>query len=198
MQINISRKSWHTQLFKWYFGSYSLPQSLCPYFWGLVLIFATVIPITVVAIPAYLLWVAYNLYSREDKWPYPVPALMSLAGLGLIILGVWLWATVLAFVHWFTHRKLTEADIAIIGLLGVIAAGFLGAGIIRIVKGYQKRNSLKSYAAWCAKYERYGDYSMDGWYKWRAEHTRTSIWVILGEGIRTLYTKACPIINWQK
>lgn len=52
--MNLREKTWQTTLFKWFFNMEELPDNLCPYFWGIVVLYICLIPYTLLALPYFI------------------------------------------------------------------------------------------------------------------------------------------------
>lgn len=206
MQIVISRSAWHIRLYKWLYNTYRLPNSLCPYFWGLVAALILVIPIGVLMVPSFL----FVLISGRIQGDYdyetdqPAPWLSALIGMFVISCGLWLYTAGLCIVHLLRHRKTSDAEQTCLALLcfvvGVVLIGYIVSLIRDWCKDRRNDNPYKSYNAWYVRYGNFTDGSYDNyeaWYKWKLANMRTSFWSIIWQGIKTIYSKACPIINWR-
>jgi acyl-homoserine lactone acylase PvdQ len=53
MKLNINSTS--AQLYRWFYATEQMPQSLCPYFWKLVLMWVFILPYTILSLPVILM-----------------------------------------------------------------------------------------------------------------------------------------------
>lgn len=68
MEINLSKKSVISRLYRWYYPENSLPSSYCPYFWNMIIMFIMIIPITaycLLASPIIRLVLEEKLYNHN-------------------------------------------------------------------------------------------------------------------------------------
>lgn len=65
--MELSINSWHSKLYNIFYTK-GLPQSLCPYFWKLVLAIFLFIPVTL----WYFLWIVSTLIIKGKRFEYPV------------------------------------------------------------------------------------------------------------------------------
>lgn len=79
--MELSEKSWLAKFYKVSFGTIELPQSLCPYFWGLVLTFV-LIPLTLPFMVGCRIF-AKNWGNNFDVW---VKVILGICFWGLITL----------------------------------------------------------------------------------------------------------------
>jgi hypothetical protein len=60
--MQLSLTSWHARLYKWVYKN-ELPSNLCPYFWKVILGIISVIPFTLLSLPALII----SKDSRKDN-----------------------------------------------------------------------------------------------------------------------------------
>lgn len=79
--MELNHNSLSARLYRFYVGHDNMPTNLCPYFWKLVLVYLTVIPLTLLALPTMVMEKLTNSHKYSTKW---VP-LVKLASGGFII-----------------------------------------------------------------------------------------------------------------
>lgn len=197
MQINVSKNSWHARIYRWYFDADHLPSSLCPYFWGYVLIVPTLPPLLVMGIPAYLFFLAMSLWNQEKPAPMNPWASAILSFLSLIVCIVMV-AGIEGFVHLLHHKKPGENEEAAMAFVVCIIILVFVVCVFNYAGRRRKNNPYYSYNYWYETIGRFqGATGFEDWYKWIDDNHRTSVFRLIIEGIRAIYKKACPIINWR-
>lgn len=53
--MKLNKNSITSQLYRWFYATYQMPQTLCPYFWKLVIMWILIIPYTILALPYVIL-----------------------------------------------------------------------------------------------------------------------------------------------
>ena len=53
MKLNINSNT--AQLYRWFYGTSRMPESLCPYFWKLVLMWTFILPYSILSLPAIIM-----------------------------------------------------------------------------------------------------------------------------------------------
>ena len=53
MKLNINSTS--AQLYRWFYATTTMPQSLCPYFWKLVIMWLLILPYSILSLPVILM-----------------------------------------------------------------------------------------------------------------------------------------------
>lgn len=79
--MELNRNSLSARLYRFYVGHDKMPTNLCPYFWKLVLIYMSVIPLTILALPSMVMVKLTNSHKYSTKWT----PLVTLARGGFII-----------------------------------------------------------------------------------------------------------------
>ena len=189
MQITLNKKSWHYRYYDIVFTRE--PKSLCPYFWSLV----TMIIFSPVIIPIYLIvegfmkmidlfpskpprqrtdeeWV--RRYKREDllnKIGKIVGKIFMLLLFGSMVVGVVVDALIFAEkIGWYNLIRDVLAALATLGIAGWIL-------YLSLTHSKKISNLVRSVLFFIFRY---------------------SGLIIVSEMIKTIYTKACPIIKWEE
>lgn len=201
MQINIRTSSWHVKVFQWYFQQVSgnLPRSLCPYFWGWLLILPTLPVFLIVGAPTYLVVWTYNLFGK-NKEKYVHPGLMAFTS----IVGLFLLAMVFAigksFLRLCKGLKLTHDEFTLLVIGAIIVLAILSWQTVRLCKHLIRKTIYNDYDKWWREIGRYNNnyagYKAE-WWLWVAQNKPTSTWDLIKQGVRAVYKKACPIIHWH-
>jgi hypothetical protein len=53
--MTLNENTIQVKLYKWFYGAEKLPMSLCPYFWKLALMWITILPLSIISLPAIIL-----------------------------------------------------------------------------------------------------------------------------------------------
>jgi hypothetical protein len=154
-----------------------MPNSLCPYFWKLVLMWILILPYTILTLP-YIF-----TFGRQD----PIGShFAEKPGSGLVLWFIIYFFGVMLFslsVFWYSFPEGTYfSSMQILGILLWIIAlvVLLYNGIIWAIEKY-KRSKIK--------------YDEDGYRIWEPTPKKPSI---LTEFIKAKYNKYCPKINWDE
>lgn len=204
MQITLNKKSWHFWLYSKVVSD-TPPNSLCPYFWSVV---AITLFFPVILIIAGIIWMAEkrqeahwhkeNLMSAEqylekmrkkDKRAAKRAKIASATGkvfLGLVLLSVVVFLIIVLY----------QAGVKI-GFWALIQNIFTGIGVaatfvffLWIWIEYEFADKIggmfsKLYSPLKGKSKYFNPF------KWK-------ISIIIWEMIKTIYTKACPLIKWNE
>jgi hypothetical protein len=174
MKLNINSNS--AQLYRWFYGTSRMPESLCPYFWKLVLMWTFILPYSILSLPVIIM-------ERLDR--SQTHSTGERAGLGFIVWFVIL--ILIGMVSWFgllfvePVKNTIYYHLTVIGFFGWVLS--LGIGITTLynylVKKY-KESKIK--------------YDEDGRRIWNPEPKQDSIIVSF---IKASYNKYCPRIDWR-
>lgn len=66
--MELNHNSLSARLYRFYVGHDNMPTNLCPYFWKLVLVYLTVIPLTLLALPTMVMEKLINSHKYSTKW----------------------------------------------------------------------------------------------------------------------------------
>lgn len=185
--VKIKKNSLHAKLYRFFYGTDTMPQSLCPYFWKTVLAFLFLLPLVIVGAPFYVV-------KRFQKDPITEHAGMQFVnGLGcwlLAFLGASIFVAISALFLNYSKGSLGET-MTIIGCfisVLVVALGLLYLNEKRKEKlddlyykgliGYDERNRRKKLI------------------RTRIGISHPSKWLVC-RYIKAIYEKNCPRINWN-
>jgi len=173
--MQLSKESTTASLYRWYYATSTMPQSLCPYFWKVVIMYLTIIPYTILSLP-------YMMMRGGDKsstWgEKPFSGTLIWIGLGLILSMLF---SLTIFFGWDFPVNSFAGHTQIIGLLlWVVAIGFsIIYGSFKLVDMY-KESKIK--------------YDEDGYRIWEPKKAKEPNLLI--EFIKASYNKYCPRIDW--
>jgi hypothetical protein len=173
--MNLNLNSTTSKLYRWFYNTNQMPESLCPYFWKLIVMWILIIPYTIISLP----FIIMNLISGEGQCGdfYEKPAI----GLALyIMIGFLLSALFSLSIFWITFPQ--ESFFTAIQSLGIgIWIGAIIAGIWHGIKWlHTKFKSSK------INYD-------DGF----IIHTKPKQDPIVLTFIKAKYNKYCPKIDWK-
>ena len=174
--MKLSRNSISAKLYRWFYATSNLPESLCPYFWKLVLMWVFILPYTVISIPSMLM----DLKEPSDK------NTGEKAGVGLIM-----WFIIFMLVCMISWAGLIFAEPAKNSLwFHMLGIGFMG-WVVAIVFGTVglfkwSKEKLEN---------RHVKYDEDGYRIW--EPVKEKQPSIIKEFVKAKYNKYCPKIDWN-
>ncbi len=173
--MKLRDKSISAKLYRWFYATNSMPQSLCPYFWKLIIMWFFILPYSILSLPIILI----DLRMEEERSTW------ERAGVGFIIWFIL--AMIICMLSWFgLFFAKPEKD----GIWSfMLVAGFIGWGA-SIVLG------IVALFKWTReKWEnRHVKYDSNGRRIWeRVKEKEPSIIV---EFVKAKYNKYCPKIDW--
>lgn len=175
MKLNINSKT--SRLYRWFYATSNMPESLCPYFWKLILMWILIIPYSILSLPIILM----ELTNISDD-----NSTGERAGFGFLI--------------WFILGMII-CMLSYIGLIWVIptkdsffmfmlTVGSIGWAVGIIVGG------IELFKVLVEKWENRGvKYDEDGYRIWNPEPKQDSILVSF---VKASYNKYCPRIEWTR
>jgi len=174
MKLNFNSNS--AKLYRWFYATTQMPQSLCPYFWKLVLMWVFILPYTILSLPLILM----DLKDPESR------SMAERPGMGFIIwfiLGM-----LICMISWFGLFFATPSKNGVwVNVLGVGAIGWLASIVLGSIELYKWAKE---------KWEnRNVKYDENGYRIWaKPEPKQPSILV---EFVKAKYNKYCPKIDWK-
>lgn len=198
MQINISKGAWHVRIYQWYFDTSWLPKSLCPYFWAWVLMLPTLPIVGILSLPVYMFTLAYSLWTQKKEdysspWIAAISSTIALLGTLILIRGT------TGFIHYFRGIRLREDDTFFMVFESIIVSLALFILIGTNVKKWRKRTIYNDYNIWYREIGRSLEYNNSfDWVCWVRVNKPTTTWELIGQGVTSVYKKACPIIHWRQ
>ena len=173
--MQLSKESKTASLYRWYYATSRMPQSLCPYFWKVVLMYLTIIPYTILSLP-------YMIFNGKDKSgdyaEKPITGLFMYIALGLAL--SMLWSISILFVGFFPKDSFA-IHIQILGILLWAVGIALGAwhGTKWLIERH-KRSKIR--------------YDENGYRIWEPVQPKEPNLVV--EFVKATYNKYCPKIDW--
>jgi hypothetical protein len=174
MKLNINSIS--AQLYRWFYATQQMPESLCPYFWKLVLMWVFIVPYTILSLPVILM-------DRKDPERRTTG---ERAGMGVIIWFIlFMLISMLSWIGLFFIEPVKDSTWLHILIVGGIGWGF--SIVIGATEGYK---ALKEW-----NYRRKIKYNEDGYRIWDEPTEKHPS--IIKEFIKAKYNKYCPKIDWN-
>jgi len=173
--MKLRDKSISAKLYRWFYATNSMPQSLCPYFWKLILMWFFILPYTILSLPIILI----DLRMEEERSTW------ERAGMGFIFWFIL--AMIICMLSWFGLFFAKPEKNGIWSFM--LVSGFIGWGA-SIVLG------IVALFKWAReKWEnRHVKYDANGRRIWeRVKEKEPSIIV---EFVKAKYNKYCPKIDW--
>jgi hypothetical protein len=174
MKLNINSTS--AQLYRWFYATQQMPESLCPYFWKLVLTWVFIIPYTIISLPVILM----DLRDPERR------TTGERAGVGLImyfIIGMLI--CMLSWIGAFFAEPVKDSvwfHMLLTGALGwLVAIIFGGLELYKVLKEKWENRGIK--------------YDEDGYRIWDEPKEKQPS--IIAEFVKAKYNKYCPRIDWN-
>ena len=174
--MTLNQNSTSAKSYRWFYATQQMPESLCPYFWKLVLMWVFIVPYTILSLPIILM-------DRKDPEHRTT---VERAGTGVIIwfcLGMLI--SMLSWVGLFFFEPVKDSTWLHMLVIGVIGWGF--SIVIGALEGYK---ALKEW-----NYRRKIKYNKDGYRIWNEPKEKQPS--ILIEFVKAKYNKYCPKIDWK-
>jgi hypothetical protein len=173
--MTLNENSLNANLYRWFYGKYTLPTNLCPFFWKLVAAWILLIPFSIFCLPTILMDIFSDNFTLGKEKPGDRLWVSLVIWIGLFLITCMVLAIPLFFTELggFTGLGRTGVLLWVIGLI-------IGA-IYLVVHGYDKYKESKK------KYDEYG-------YRIYEEKTDN---ILIGF-IKAKYNEWCPVITWIK
>ena len=174
MKLNINSST--AKLYRWFYGTSKMPESLCPYFWKLILMWTFIIPYSIVCIPAIVM---------EKRDPGETFKTGERASISFIVWVAIVGAISMLFsisLFWYQYPKDTLGmNLQMLGFILWLIGTVYGIwhGIQWLINKYED-SKIK--------------YDADGYRIWNPEPKQDSIIVSF---IKASYNKYCPRIDWD-
>jgi hypothetical protein len=173
MKLNINSVT--ARLYRWFYATAKMPQSLCPYFWKLGLMWVFIIPYSVISLPTILM----DLRMPDDRGTFER---IGVGGITWVMLGML--ACMLSWIGLFFAEPAKDGfwiHAIAIGLIGWGAATVFGvAGLFKWSKEKWENRHVK--------------YDKNGYRIWEPVKEKEPSLVV--EFIKATYNKYCPKIDW--
>jgi hypothetical protein len=174
--MNLSINSKTAKLYRWFYATNAMPQSLCPYFWKLVLMWVFILPYTIISLPSILM----DLRMTESR------STVERSGIGLIIwfiLGM-----LICMLSWFGLFFAEPGKNSL--WFHALAAGFIGWGAAFVFGCIALFKWSKE--MWENRHVKYDDNGRRIW-----EPVKEKEPSIIVEFLKAKYNKYCPKIDWK-
>jgi len=173
--MQLSKESTTASLYRWYYATKNMPQSLCPYFWKVVVMYLTLIPYTIFSLPYMIL----NGKDKSSGWgEKPGTGLLLYIGLGLV--AAMFWSLTIFFVGLYPKDSFAQG-MQILGLMlwlvVIVCTVIFGS---KWLYGKYKQSKIK--------------YDEHGYRIW--EPVKEKEPNLLVEFVKASYNKYCPKIDW--
>lgn len=178
--MKLNKNSVSARLYRWVFATNKMPETLCPYFWKLVLMWIVLIPYTILSLP----YMAIQKLSEDDFFERG-SSFGEKPGSGLVIWGaIWL-AGVMVFsisVFWVDLPK--DSFGQQMQILGI----FLWIIVLGVGSWHGGKWLIEKYKESKIKYDE------DGYRIWEPAKEKADS--IIVSFVRSAYHKYCPKIEW--
>lgn len=176
MKLNINSAS--ARLYRWFYMTQSMPQSLCPYFWKLVLMWVFILPYAILSLPV-LLVDSKDSISGADR-------ISARIGIGIIwwfLIGfVVCMLSPIGLIFSSPQKDSVFMNMLMIGTLCWTCLIIFGC--IELFKWAK--------AKWRNRHVKYDE---NGWRIWEPVNEKEPN--IVKEFIKAKYNKYCPKIEWK-
>ena len=181
--MKLNHNSISARLYRWFYIKDEMPQTLCPYFWKLVIMWILIIPYGLLSLPVII------TKGEIEEWGMrPLAGALGWGMLFCVFLA--LFPVTYFFWGWF-DPKTTFGAWQMSGILiwSIAIASTIFLGIIRLnqKRGEKRRNRQREYI-WNEndEYVKNPDY---------VEYEERSNMIV--EFIKAKYNKYCPKIDWE-
>ncbi len=183
--MELNRNSISARVYRNFYDTSNMPESLCPYFWKLVAAW----PLTILFLPLLVpFWISNKFTDAKDyngRMPFPAQVFIGLFAYAALYLIFCVGVTISSF--WLTYNK----DSSWYGRYLVGWVGIVSTIICLIIYGimeWKKHLRIK-------KIERH--YDAEGNYIHYGEEETPEKPGIIVEFIKAKYNKYCPKIDWK-
>ena len=176
--MNLNLNSTPAKLYRWFYATKEMPQSLCPYFWKLAIMWLVIIPYTILALP-------HIIMNRKDDYAKTGERI----AVGLIIwFMIGMLICMLSLIGlFFAFFGIPEKDSLYMHMIGIGIIGWM----LSIVFG-----AIALFKFLKQKWDDRGiKYDEDGRRIWNPVKEKESS--VIKEFIKAKYNKYCPKINWK-
>lgn len=173
--MKLHANSLTAQLYRWFYATSTMPESLCPYFWKMILAWVFLIPYTILSLPVILM-------DRKDPEKRSTG---ERAGIGFIIWFIlFIVVCMLSWVGLFFVDPPKDSLYMNIIVTGFIGWAFsIGIGVAQLIKFLKHK--------WETRHIRYDE---EGYRIW--EPVKEKEPSIIKEFVKAKYNKYCPKIEW--
>ena len=176
--MKLNRNSITSQLYRWFYATYKMPQTLCPYFWKLVIMWILIVPYSILALPYVI--VSWKKGDRIGDSFLEKPGSGAFMWLGLGLVSVMIFSI---SIFWVSFPKDSFQQ-------GMQILGIMLWAVTILISLWQGAKWLKE--KWEMSKIKYDE---DGYRIWpEPKEKKPSIIV---EFVKAKYNKYCPKIDWE-
>jgi hypothetical protein len=175
--MKLSKNSLTAKLYRWFYRGYDMPETLCPYFWQVLIMYICIIPYGIVVFPTFLI-------KESDS---------DVRFFGGVILWLAGWIALVAIsgpISYLIYGSVTN-DSLIEGIqMGSILIWFVAltvgatAGVIYLIQRAKGKNKKLIWSAEEYEWVPNPDY-------------RETLGTVIREFFKAKYNKYCPKIDWK-
>lgn len=177
--MELKRNSISARVYRNFYETSRMPESLCPYFWKLVVAW----PLTILFIPLLIpFWIVNKLDGGDNESvAFPAQVLISILMYGAVFCVFCLGVTVSSI--WITHYQGTNWYGWYVSGFIIMFVALVGSAVFLISKLKEKRRQKRMES----RYDENGNYLP-------TEEPKPNILI---EFIKAKYNKYCPKIDWK-
>ena len=181
--MKLNHNSTSARLYRWFYMAKDMPQTLCPYFWKLVIMWIFILPVGLISLPLAM------AKEKADDWQLRL--LGGFVSWGIVFVAfLAIFPITYLFWGWFNPNTTFRIWQGIGILIWMIA--LISSIVFIIIHLYKKRrDSRHTQYEWIWNED--GDYVLNPEYSPYEE--RSNIFI---EFIKAKYNKYCPKIDWKK
>jgi hypothetical protein len=181
--MKLNHNSLSARLYRWFYITDTMPQTLCPYFWKLVIMWVLIVPVGILSLPIAIIKEDATEWSMRIIGGALLWGIAFMAFLMLFPLTYFVWG-------WFTPKSVFGAwQITGIMLWAISIICGIVWGVITITnKRREKKRLIHREYIWNED----GDYIPNPDYVPYVEKPN-----IIIEFIKAKYNKYCPTIEWN-
>ena len=182
--MKLNRNSIIARLYRWFYMTGEMPQSLCPYFWKLVFMWILLIPVVIISIPSAI------VKPKPTEWSVRI-GIGFFGWCGLLIVTLMMSSLTYFIWGWAADQTLLrawqESGMILWTISGVVA---LSIGIVHLIKyiGEKRRDANREFI-WSS--------TELNWIKNPDFNPKKIKESIIIEFIKATYHKYCPKIDWE-
>lgn len=176
MELNLN--SLTAKLYRWFYKQNEMPNSLCPYFWKMIMMYVIIIPYSIISLPQII----FELITKERS-EAPRLAIGTILYI-MLFFGLSILFTLVTLPIWgYFHPKSEGYTFQLIGSVGFV--GLLSVLFTHLMLTYLQNRNRRFIVD-----KKTGQYIKNPKYKGEKPN-------LLKEFIKAKYNKYCPKINWK-
>lgn len=177
--MKLNSNSISSKLYRWFYGTKTLPTNLCPYFWKLVLAWLVLIPYSLFCLPIILT----EIYDKDYK--YTDNSTGKRIGMSFMICAILFFLTsMLSAIGLFFISPERHSFYEFLAAVGIVV--WIVVTVVGVIEGY------KAFTDW--NYRRKIKYDENGRRIYTESEPKTYLIV---EFAKAKYNKYCPKIEWK-